>query len=86
MQLTEISDNISGVSGYDSALLATQTAKVLSLATNQSKWIRIGNASNNTTDLFIGYERKALMQKVSSGLSIILKVLKVGNEVDWMVS
>ena len=33
--LTEISDNISGA--YDSSLLATQTAKVLSLATNQSE-------------------------------------------------
>lgn len=36
MQLAEISDNISGVSGYDSTLMATQTAKILSLATNKS--------------------------------------------------
>ena len=33
--LTEMSDNICGISGYDPLLLAAQTSKILALATSE---------------------------------------------------
>lgn len=36
VHLTEMSDNICGLSGYDSTLLAAQTSKILSLISTES--------------------------------------------------
>jgi hypothetical protein len=78
-----MSDNICNVIGHDSSLLSSQASKILTLVTNESKQQARFVMPYCGSLVTIGTERKALMHKSSSGLSIIMKALKVS--LYWLI-